>query len=94
LSSSSELEQALPDALLPFADVPCRVDIVLGHGTMTLRTCLALQKGSIVKIASSAGQDLSLVINGVLLGHGEVVVIDDSVSLRFTELRRAHGDQR
>lgn len=93
-SSSSDGAQALPGPLTPFADVTCRVDVVLGHGVITLKTCLGLHKGSIVKLGESAGEDLTLVINGVGLGRGEVVIIDGSVSLRLTELRRVAGEGR
>lgn len=93
LSSSSD-PSGLPDVLSRFADVPCRIEIVLGVGAMTLRTCLGLQKGSVIKLLRSAGQDLDLVINGVTLGRGEVVIIDDSVSLRLTYVSRAAGEGR
>ena len=93
LSSSSD-PSALPDVLRPFGDVPCRIEIILGAGAMTLRTCLGLQKGSVIKLSRSAGQDLDLIINGVTLARGEVVIIDDSVSLRLTDLPRAAGEGR
>lgn len=94
LSSSSDGVTTLPDVYRAFADVPCVVDIVLGSGELTIRTCMGLQKGSIVRLEQSAGQDLSLVVNGVVLGRGEVVIMDDSVSLRLTELTRPSGDAR
>lgn len=93
-SSFSSEVGTLPPSLMPFADVPCRVEVVLGKGTMTLRTCLSLRKGSIVKLIQAAGQDLELIVNGVGLGRGEVVIIDDSVSVRLTEVRRTAGDAR
>jgi flagellar motor switch protein FliN len=93
-SSSSETGPVLPGPLMPFANVPCQLDIVLGDGAMTLRACLELQRGSIVRLTQSAGQDLTLLVNGVHLGRGEVVVIDHSVSLRVTELRRVRKAAR
>ena len=86
--SSSEIVRGLPDAYRFYAPVPCAVDIVLGTGEITLRTCLALQPGSIIGLDQSAGQDLTLVVNGVTFGRGEVVIIDETVSLRVTELAR------
>ena len=65
-----------------------RVDVVLGRGTLTLRACLALQRGSVVRLAQSAGQDLFVLVNDVPVARGEVVIIDDSVSLRLTEFRQ------
>ena len=93
-SSSSDLATALPEAYRPFGAVPCDVDIVLGTGEISIRTCLGLQKGSIVPLEQSAGQDLSLLVDGVLVARGEVVVMDDSVSVRISELWRPNGDGR
>lgn len=94
LSSSSDVLAPLPEAYRQFAAVPCSVDIVLGTGEITIRTCMGLQKGSIVRLVQSAGQDLSLVVNGVPFGRGEVVIMDDSVSLRISELVRPDEEGR
>ena len=85
-SSSSDLH--LPPALASFGDVRMKVEVVLGKGAMTLRTCLALQRGSVVRLSQSAGQDLFVLVNDVPVARGEVVIIDDSVSLRLTEFRQ------
>ena len=71
-----------------FADVRLRVEVILGRGSMTLRTCLGLQRGSVVRLTQSAGQDLFVLVNDVPVARGEVVIIDDSVSLRLTEFRQ------
>jgi flagellar motor switch protein FliN len=93
-SFSSDHAPTLPASYRPFGGVPCDVDILLGTGEISIRTCMALQKGSIVRLEQSAGQDLSLVIDGVPLARGEVVVMDDSVSVRITELWRPTGEGR
>lgn len=93
-SSSSDAHPVLPESYRPFSAVACDVDIMLGHGEITLRVCMGLQKGSIVKLEQAAGADLALVVNGVTFGRGEVVIMDDSVSLRLTELVRPSGEGR
>lgn len=93
-SSSSNASATLPEVYRPFAAVPCDVDIVLGTGEISIRTCMGLQKGSTVRLEQSAGQDLTLVVDGVTVARGEVVVMDDSVSVRITELWRPSGDSR
>lgn len=93
-SSSSELASPLPEAYRPFGAVACDVDIVLGTGEISIRTCMGLQPGSIVRLEQSAGQDLALDIDGVPLARGEVVIMDDGVSVRITELVRPGGDGR
>ncbi len=79
---------SLPPALASFGDVRMRLDVVLGRGTLSLRACLALQRGSVVPLTQSAGQDLFILVNDVPVARGEVVIIDDSVSLRLTEFRQ------
>ncbi len=87
-TSSSSSDVSFPTALASFGDVKMRVDVVLGRGSMTLRTCLALHRGSVVRLAQSAGQDLFMLVNDVPVARGEVVIIDDTVSLRLTEFRQ------
>lgn len=65
-----------------------QVEVILGKGSMTLRACLGLQRGSVVRLSQSAGQDLFVLVNDVPVARGEVVIIDDSVSLRLTEFRQ------
>ncbi|HTV00775.1 MAG TPA: FliM/FliN family flagellar motor switch protein [Luteitalea sp.] len=87
-TSSSSSELSLPPALASFGDVRMHVDVVLGKGSMSLRACLGLQRGSVVRLTQSAGQDLFVLVNDVPVARGEVVIIDDSVSLRLTEFRQ------
>lgn len=93
-SSSSDLSSALPEVFRTFAAVACDVDIVLGTGEISIRTCMGLQQGSIVRLQQSAGQDLALSIDGVPVARGEVVIMDDGVSVRITELARPGEDRR
>lgn len=88
-TSSSSTEVSLPPEIAAFADVRLTVQVTLGTGTMTLRECLALQRGSVVRLTQSAGHDLMLFANDVQIAQGEVVIIDDSVSVRLTEFRQA-----
>lgn len=86
-TSSSSSEAPAPSQ--PFSrvvDVPCPVNVLLGTGVMSVRQCLALDRNSIVELSQSAGEDLQLVVNGVLLARGEVVIIEDSAALRITEI--------
>src|SRR5688500_15789420 len=92
-TSSSSSELSLPTALASFGDVRMDIDVVLGKGSMTLRACLALQRGSVVRLAQSAGQDLFVLVNDVPAARGDVVIIDESVSLRLTEFRQKNATE-
>jgi flagellar motor switch/type III secretory pathway protein FliN len=41
---------------------------------------------SVIPLKQSAGEDLQVVINGVTIASGEVVIVDDSTSIRVTEI--------
>ena len=86
-SSSSSSPSASPAlAFQQLLDVPCPTSVVLGTGTMTVRQCLALERNSLVELEQSAGEDLQLTVNGVMLARGEIVIIEDSAGLRITEI--------
>jgi flagellar motor switch protein FliN/FliY len=85
-TSSSNSDLGPLAVYMPLADVPCPVAVMLGTGSITLRECLALCVNSIVALRQSAGEDLSVVVNGVALARGEVVIVEDNASLRITEI--------
>ena len=88
--SSSPTSSSSTDAQLnPFTgmlDVLCTVDVIVGTGSITVRDCLKLQRNSVIRLVQTAGSDLQLTVNGVAAASGEVVVYDDSTSLRITEV--------
>ena len=92
-TSSSSSDLSLPAALASFGDVHMHIDVVLGKGSLTLRAGLALQRGSVVRLSQSAGQDLFVLVNDVPVARGEVVIIDESVSLRLTEFRQKNATE-
>ena len=83
LSSSDALAS---DPLAPLHDVACRVDVVLGTASMTVRQCLSLQRDSLIRLSQSAGNDLQVVVNGIAIAQGEVVIIDNSTAVRITDI--------
>jgi flagellar motor switch protein FliN/FliY len=90
ISSSSSNQGAGPLAVFaPLYDVRCPVTVVLGTGAITIGQCLELTANSVVRLQQSAGEDLTLMVNGVTLARGEVVITDDNASLRVTEITAA-----
>jgi flagellar motor switch protein FliN/FliY len=86
-SSQNLLSSSDPnDPLAPLFDVACRVDVVLGTASMSVRQCLALKRDSVIRLTQSAGNDLQVVVNGVAIALGEVVIIDNSTAVRVTDI--------
>jgi flagellar motor switch protein FliN/FliY len=74
------------EELVPLGDVACNVDVWLGSATISVRDCLHMKRHSIIRLDQSAGSDMQVVVNGVLVANAEVVIIDDSTAVRVTEI--------
>jgi flagellar motor switch protein FliN/FliY len=67
-------------------DVTLRVTVELGRTEMSIREVLALGPGSVVELSKVAGEVVDILVNGKLIAHGEVVVIDDMFGVRVTDI--------
>ena len=66
-------------------DVNVRLSLEIGRVQMPIRDLLKLAPGSIVEIDRPAGDPLDVLVNGRLVAHGEVVMVNDRYGVRFTE---------
>ena len=71
-------------------DVTCRVEVIVGSGSITVRDCLKLQRDSIVRLTQTAGSDLQVVVQGVPAATGEIV---NGTKVRIGTARRL-ADER
>ncbi len=95
MSSSPTSSSSIEAAAGPYGgmlDVPCQVDVIVGHGTITVRECLKLQKDSVIRLEELAGADLRVEVQGVPTATGEIVVDDETTSVRVTEILSPKGD--
>lgn len=67
-------------------EVPLEVTAELGRTRLPVADILQLNVGSVVNLDRAAGSPVDLVVNGTLIAHGEVVVIDDEYGVRITEI--------
>lgn len=72
--------------------VEMAVTVELGHTRMMMRDLLNLRAGSIVELDRPAGGPVDIVVNGTLLARGEVVVVDDELGVRITEVVGPAGE--
>ena len=84
--SSSSNSSSSNASLLPLSDVVCDIDVLLGTATVSVRECLHWKRNSIVRLRQSAGSDMQVTINGVVVATGEVVIVDDTTAVRVTEI--------
>jgi flagellar motor switch protein FliN len=68
-----------------FSNVPIDVEVELDRRKMTVREILALQRGAVIKMNRSAGENIDLVIGGKVVGSGEIVIIEEAFGVRITD---------
>lgn len=73
-------------------DVEMDVTVELGRTRMTVRSILGLTPGSVIELDRAAGAPVDLLVNGTLVGRGEVVVIDEEFGVRISEIVGRHED--
>ncbi len=67
-------------------DVPVTLAMEAGRTHISIRNLLQLNQGSVVELDRAAGEPLDVFVNGTLVAHGEVVVINDKFGIRFTDV--------
>lgn len=67
-------------------DIPVTISMEVGRSSITIRNLLQLNQGSVVELDRIAGEPLDVMINGTLLAHGEVVVVNDKFGIRLTDV--------
>ena len=79
------MSAATPSSSDMILDVNVRLSLEIGRVQMPIRELLKLAPGSIVEIDRPAGDPLDVLVNGRLVAHGEVVMVNDRYGVRFTE---------
>ncbi|MGV3486752.1 MAG: flagellar motor switch protein FliN [Planctomycetaceae bacterium] len=75
-----------PHSLDLLSDVELDLRIELGRTQMRLEEVLHLRGGSVVALDKLAGDPVDIYVNGRLIAHGEVLVMNDNFCIRVTEL--------
>ena len=71
------------DAIL---DIPVTISMEVGRSHISIRNLLQLNQGSVVELDRVAGEPLDVLVNGTLIAHGEVVVVNDKFGIRLTDV--------
>jgi flagellar motor switch protein FliN len=67
-------------------DVPVTLSMEIGRTQINIRSLLQLNQGSVVELDRFAGEPLDVLVNGTLVAHGEVVVINEKFGIRLTDV--------
>lgn len=67
-------------------DIPVTLSMELGRTRINIRNLLQLNQGSVVELDRLAGEPLDVMVNGTLIAHGEVVVVNERFGIRLTDV--------
>ena len=67
-------------------DVPVTLSMEVGRTRIPIRNLLQLNQGSVVELDRAAGEPLDVYVNGTLVAHGEVVVVNEKFGIRLTDV--------
>jgi len=67
-------------------DLPLEVTVRLGQTRILIRDLLRLDKNSVIELSQGADEPLDIVVNDRVLARGEVVVMDDRLGVRITDI--------
>jgi flagellar motor switch protein FliN/FliY len=89
LTELPEIVEAMGE-LKPFLAVPLNVTIELGRSRLSIGELLELGYHSVFSLDKTAGNNLDIYVNNVLIGRGEVVVIEDRIGIKLNEIVENH----
>ena len=67
-------------------DIPVNLSVEIGRTKISIRNLLKLNQGSVVELNRLAGEPMDIFVNGTLIAHGEVVVVNDKFGVRLTDV--------
>ncbi len=67
-------------------DIPVSISMEVGSTDISIRNLLQLNQGSVIELDRLAGEALDVLVNGTLIAHGEVVVVNEKFGIRLTDV--------
>ena len=87
LQEDADRQMTIEDASLEvILDIPVTISMEVGKTKISIRNLLKLNQGSVVELDRLAGEPLDVLVNGTLIAHGEVVVVNEKYGIRLTDV--------
>jgi flagellar motor switch protein FliN len=74
------------------SNVEMALTVEIGRTRMSVRDVLAVEPGAVIELDRSAGSPADILLNGRLIAHGEIVVVDQDYAVRITQILDAADD--
>ena len=86
-------ESGEPATLNRFFDVKVMVTVELGRIAMPIGDLLQLGPGSIVELDRTVSEPADVMAQGVRLGRGEIIVVDDRYAVRMLQIETEQNSE-
>ena len=87
MKGESKQKKSVDDVKLGvILDVPVTVSMEIGRTQINIRDLLQLNQGSVIELDRLVGEPMDVLVNGTLIAHGEVVVVNDKFGIRLTDV--------
>jgi flagellar motor switch protein FliN len=67
-------------------DIPVTMSLEVGRSHISIRNLLQLNQGSVIELDRATGEPFDVYVNGTLVAHGEVVVVNEKFGIRLTDV--------
>ena len=67
-------------------DIPVEIKVEVGNSRLTIHEILNLSPGAIIELDRTAGSPADIIVNGTIVGQGDVVIVEESYGIRITKL--------
>jgi len=86
LQEDTQSLSAMEENIEMILDIPVTVSVEIGRSKINIRNLLKLNQGSVVELDRLAGEPMDVIVNGTLIAHGEVVVVNEKFGVRLTDV--------
>ena len=67
-------------------DIPVDISLRVGSTDISIRDLVSLVEGSVIALDRESDQSMEVLVNGTLIAHGEIVVVDNRFGVRLTDV--------
>ena len=67
-------------------EVPVNVALQVGSTDIPIRELVKLVEGSVISLDRESTDAMDVLVNGKLVAHGEIVIVDDQFGVRLTDV--------
>lgn len=83
--ATAELQEGLKNLEL-LLDIPLDVSVEVGRSKILIKDLLQMDEGYVIELGKGATEPLDVYVNSRLIARGEVVLVNQKLGLRLTDV--------